>query len=105
MPVTRIFGSNVKTPEVLIYGNNVKGFDERPGVVYGDGDGTVNMVSLLVLESLWKKSRSDQPFKMIMIRGVSHTSILKEMSALNEIVREIEEVNTNRVVSSYFWQR
>ncbi|KAF7850352.1 hypothetical protein BT93_L5607 [Corymbia citriodora subsp. variegata] len=104
VPVTCVFGSNVKTLEKLIYRSKDKGFDEQPEVVYGDGDGTVNMASLLALESLWKKNRQ-QPFKVVMIRGVSHTSILKEEIALQEIVQEIVNVQADRVGRSSYVQR
>lgn len=100
VPVTCMFGLNVKTPEKLIYRSKAEGFDEQPEVVYGDGDGTVNMASLLGLESLWKENRK-QPFKVVTIRGVSHMSILKEEIALQEIVQEIVNVHANHIESSY----
>lgn len=100
VPVTCVFGSDMETPEKLIYRSKAKGFDEQPEVVYGDGDGTVNMASLLALESLWKENRK-QPFKVVTIRGVSHTSILKEEIALQEIVQEIVNIHADHVGSSY----
>ncbi|KAL5847200.1 hypothetical protein ACOSQ3_010724 [Xanthoceras sorbifolium] len=60
VPVTCIIGSGVRTPETIFYGK--AGFDERPDIVYGDGDGTVNMVSLLALESLWADNKN-QPLQ------------------------------------------
>ncbi|KAJ8762549.1 hypothetical protein K2173_007988 [Erythroxylum novogranatense] len=86
VPVTCIFGSGVKTPETLFYGED--GFDKQPEVVYGDGDGTVNLASLMALESFWGSVKS-QSFKVIMISGVSHTSILENEMALDEITGEI----------------
>lgn len=91
VPVTCIIGSGIKTPETLFYGRG--GFDKQPEVVYGDGDGTVNMVSLLALESLWSNV-TRQPLKVIKIPHVSHASILKDDVALREIIREITEVNS-----------
>ncbi|KAL0325395.1 UNVERIFIED_CONTAM: Lecithin-cholesterol acyltransferase-like 1 [Sesamum radiatum] len=90
VPVTCIFGGGVKTPETLFYGDC--GFDKRPEVVYGDGDGTVNMVSLMALESAWD-SRENQSLKVIKIPGVSHTSILKDGTALDRIISEISSIN------------
>ncbi|XP_030528702.1 lecithin-cholesterol acyltransferase-like 1 [Rhodamnia argentea] len=100
VPVTCMFGSSVKTPEKLTYRSKAKGFDEPPEVAHGDGDGTVNMASLLGLESLWEENPK-QPFKVVTIPGVSHMSILKEEIALREIVQEIVNIHANRVGSSY----
>lgn len=92
VPITCIIGSGVRTPETLFYGKS--GFDEQPEVVYGDGDGTVNMASLLALESLWS-DKKNQPVKVIIIHGVSHTSILNNDAALDEIIEEISGVNSS----------
>ncbi|XVF64209.1 hypothetical protein PTKIN_Ptkin09bG0149800 [Pterospermum kingtungense] len=88
--VTCILGTGVKTPETLVYGK--AGFDEQPEIVYGDGDGTVNLMSLLALESLWGDEKS-QPLKVIRISGISHTSILEDKAALEEIIGEITSIN------------
>ncbi|XWS24090.1 hypothetical protein CRYUN_Cryun28dG0071100 [Craigia yunnanensis] len=89
--VTCIIGTGLKTPETLFYGK--AGFDEQPEVVYGDGDGTVNLVSLLALESLWADEKS-QPLKVIRISGISHTSILEDNVALDEVIGEISSINS-----------
>ncbi|KAK3030248.1 hypothetical protein RJ639_038371 [Escallonia herrerae] len=96
VPVTCIIGSGVKTPETLIYGDG--GFDEQPEVVYGDGDGTVNMESLLALDAKWGDERN-QTLKIINVNGVSHTSILTDDTALTEIFGEISCINS-QVMSS-----
>lgn len=90
--VTCIIGTGVKTPETLVYGK--AGFDEQPDVVYGDGDGTVNLMSLLALESLWGGDEKTQPLKVIRISGISHTSILEDQVALDEIIGEISSINS-----------
>lgn len=91
VPVTCVVGTNVRTPETLFYKNG--DFDERPEIVYGDGDGTVNMVSLLALESLWAEEKN-QSLKVIRIEGVSHTSILKNEAAIDKIIGEISRINS-----------
>lgn len=96
VPVTCIIGSDVKTAETLFYGEN--GFDKQPEIEYGDGDGTVNMISLLALESEWADNRN-QSLKVIKIPGVSHTSILKDVVALDCIVQEICSINS---ATSYY---
>ncbi|GAB2269583.1 hypothetical protein Dimus_004505 [Dionaea muscipula] len=93
VPITCIIGSGVKTPETLFYG--AKGFDEQPDIAYGDGDGTVNMVSLLGLETEWANQKI-QTLDVIKINGVGHTEILSDKNALEEILRIIaRDVNCN----------
>ena len=51
-------------------------------------------MSLLALQSLWKEEKN-QYLKVVKIDGVSHTSILKDEVALNEIVGEITSINSH----------
>lgn len=90
VPVTCIIGSGVKTAETLFY--DAGGFDKQPETVYGNGDGTVNMASLVALESEWA-DLPDQSLKMVVIEGASHTSIIKDEGALSRIVEEISSIN------------
>ncbi|KAL2529495.1 Lecithin-cholesterol acyltransferase-like 1 [Forsythia ovata] len=96
VPITCIIGTGIKTPGTLFYGEC--GFDKRPEVVYDNGDGTVNMVSLLAVENAWANDKS-QSLKVIKLPGVSHTSILKDDLALDEIIGEICSINSQ--FSSY----
>lgn len=91
VPITCVIGTGVSTPETLYYGK--KGFDQQPEVLYGDGDGTVNMVSLVAVESEWAEEKN-QTLKFIKIPGVSHTGILKDDAALDEIIEEICSINS-----------
>ncbi|XP_057974028.1 lecithin-cholesterol acyltransferase-like 1 [Malania oleifera] len=101
VPVTCVIGSGVKTPETLFYGTG--GFDDRPEVVYGDGDGTVNLVSLLGLELLWGEGKDSEGLKVIRVPGVSHSSILEDEAALAEIIAEISAINA-QLLSSVVWR-
>lgn len=92
--VTCIVGNGVKTAETLFYGE--KGFDEQPDILYGDGDGTVNMASLMAVESWWGAERN-QTLKMIKLGGVSHSSILKDGVAVRKVVEEIWEINSQNL--------
>lgn len=92
VPVTCIIGSGVRTPESLFYMNG--DFDEQPDVFYGDGDGVVNMVSLLGLQLLWKYEKN-QSLEVIKIGGVSHTGMLKDKAALDTITGVISKLNSN----------
>ncbi|CAN8304108.1 unnamed protein product [Cochlearia groenlandica] len=93
VPVTCIYGKGVDTPEVLIY--RAGGFDEKPEIKYGDGDGTVNLASLAALELIHKV----ESLNTVEIGGVSHTSILKDELALKEIVKQISIINTSSKVA------
>lgn len=89
--LTCVIGGGVRTPETLLYG--AKGFDEQPEKGYGDGDGTVNMVSLRALEKLWANEKN-QTLETIEVGGVSHKSILEDREALDVIIREISRINS-----------
>ncbi|KAL5558692.1 hypothetical protein UlMin_034903 [Ulmus minor] len=91
VPVTCVVGSGVETPETLFYSES--GFDEQPEIIYGDGDGTVNMASLLALENLWGDD-TNQTLRVIKLPGVSHTSVLKDDDALGEVITEISNINS-----------
>ncbi|KAF7830529.1 lecithin-cholesterol acyltransferase-like 1 [Senna tora] len=89
--VTCVMGAGVRTPESLIYWDG--DFDKQPEMVYGDGDGTVNMVSLMGLQSLWG-SEKNQSLKVIKVGGVSHMEILKDEAALDVVIGEINKLNS-----------
>ncbi|XP_020583313.1 lecithin-cholesterol acyltransferase-like 1 [Phalaenopsis equestris] len=91
VPVTCIVGSGVDTPEKLFYGS--KGFDKQPEVMFGDGDGTVNMESLLALEKDWSEA-GRKNLKVVKLQGITHTSILRTRVAVNKIVEEVGLINS-----------
>ncbi|CAN6450100.1 unnamed protein product [Victoria cruziana] len=91
VPVTCLIGTGVDTPETLFYGED--GFDEQPEVVYGDGDGTVNLASLLAAVSAWEGVR-DQPVKVRRFPHVSHTSILKDEASVGEVILQVSSINS-----------
>ncbi|KAL7586058.1 hypothetical protein Lser_V15G44603 [Lactuca serriola] len=98
IPVTCIIGSGVQTPESLHYGE--EGFDKQPEIVYGDGDGTVNMASLLALVDEWR-DEENQRLKVIKVDGISHTNIIKDDESLDQIVKEITIINDGLSTSSF----
>ncbi|EPS60722.1 hypothetical protein M569_14079, partial [Genlisea aurea] len=91
IPITCIVGSGVKTPEILFYGEG--GFEKTPEMAYGDGDGTVNMKSLLALETAWRETATNQSVKVIKFHGASHASILKTKPALSSVNAEVSAIN------------
>ncbi|KAK9756484.1 hypothetical protein RND81_01G100900 [Saponaria officinalis] len=94
VPITCIIGSGVKTPETLFYGD--KGFDEQPSVLWGDGDGTVNLLSLLSVYKEWMKHQN-QEVKIVRLDGVSHTDVLSDQVSLEQILLVVSNVNSGIV--------
>ncbi|KAF6165219.1 hypothetical protein GIB67_030401 [Kingdonia uniflora] len=92
VPITCMIGTGVKTPDTLFYGRD--GFDTQPEIIYGDGDGTVNLMSLLAVETEWSGNKN-QVLKVIKIPQVSHTSILQDEVALKQITKEVHDINVN----------
>uniref|UniRef100_A0ACD5TWG7 Uncharacterized protein n=1 Tax=Avena sativa TaxID=4498 RepID=A0ACD5TWG7_AVESA len=88
VPVTSIIGVGVSTPDTFRYGED--GFIGSPEVVYGDGDGDINMVSLVAVEKEWSGVEG-QVLKVVRLPGVHHTEFFSDGFALKEVVAEIRE--------------
>uniref|UniRef100_A0A0E0GTA8 Lecithin-cholesterol acyltransferase-like 1 n=1 Tax=Oryza nivara TaxID=4536 RepID=A0A0E0GTA8_ORYNI len=98
VPVTCLVGTGVDTVESLVYGEG--GFEAGPEkVVYGDGDGTVNLDSLVGPIKAWSDS-PEQVVEVVELPEVSHSGILKDKSALDQILRIIDAINLNATTSS-----
>lgn len=79
-----LYGVNVSTPESYIYGN---GFDANAtNINYGDGDGTVNLLSSQVCLK-WRNEQSE-PFSTLTFPGVDHGQMVTNPDVL-ETVAEI----------------
>jgi lysophospholipase-3 len=99
VPVTCLVGTGVDTVESLVFG--AEGFDAGPvKVVYGDGDGTVNLASLLGPVKAWSDSPA-QIIEVVELPKVSHSGILKDKSALEQIVRIVDSINQNATSTSH----
>ncbi|CAN6315398.1 unnamed protein product [Urochloa humidicola] len=93
VPVTCLVGTGADTVESLVYGE--AGFEEPPEeVVYGDGDGTVNLASLVGPIKAWSDSPA-QVVEVVELPGVSHSGILNDKSALEQIIRVVDSINLN----------
>ncbi|CAD6341482.1 unnamed protein product [Miscanthus lutarioriparius] len=98
VPVTCLVGTGVDTVESLVYGDG--GFDEDPDeVVYGDGDGTVNLASLVGPIKAWSDSPT-QVVEVVELPRVSHSGMLNDKSALEQIIRIVDSINFN--ATSYY---
>uniref|UniRef100_A0ACD5X3V6 Uncharacterized protein n=1 Tax=Avena sativa TaxID=4498 RepID=A0ACD5X3V6_AVESA len=99
VPVTCLVGTGVDTVESLVYGED--GFDAGPvKVVYGDGDGTVNLASLVGPIKAWADSPA-QVLEVVELPKVSHMGILKDKTALQQILRIVDVINLNATSTSH----
>ena len=75
------YGTNVSTNEMLVYGDSFP--DHDPDVQSGDGDGTVNLRSLMSC-SKWQDS---QNYKVIMkeFKGVRHIKMVQDVHVLKSV--------------------
>uniref|UniRef100_A0A0E0CXK2 Lecithin-cholesterol acyltransferase-like 1 n=1 Tax=Oryza meridionalis TaxID=40149 RepID=A0A0E0CXK2_9ORYZ len=87
VPVTSMYGVGVRTPETFVYGE--AGFEGTPEVVYGDGDGNMNIVSLMAAEKEWSGVEG-QILKVVRLPGVSHVGFFSDL-ALKKVVAEIQK--------------
>ncbi|CAL4924092.1 unnamed protein product [Urochloa decumbens] len=90
VPVACVVGVGVDTPELLEYPGD--GFDAAPRMVMGDGDGLVNLASLVAVDVAWRRHPADR-FSMVKVRNVSHTGLLVDDRALDVIIRAILRPN------------
>ena len=84
--VHALYGVGVKTPQTFFFtGNQFP--DTQPNVVYGDGDGTVNLRSLYGYKRWFDNQNEKIFFKEF--KGVDHLAILKNQDAIDYILNLI----------------
>ena len=92
VPWTYIIGVGIPTAEQLIYWDD--GFDRQPEMVYGDGDDTINLASMLALEEkVGMQPGQMERFKSIKLAGVRHSPLVTDERALSVVIDEIVEAN------------
>lgn len=84
--VHALYGIGVKTPESFIY-TGTQWPDSQPSVVFGDGDGTVNLRSLYGYKRWLNKQNEKIYFKEL--KGIDHLAILKNQDAIDYIINLI----------------
>lgn len=84
-----VVGVGLDTPEMLAYPGD--DFDVTPMMVMGDGDGLVNLVSLLAVDPAWRLPTAY--FRMLKVRNVSHTGLFVDDAALAVIISAILRPN------------
>ncbi|KAL6853330.1 hypothetical protein ACP4OV_019359 [Aristida adscensionis] len=92
VPVTCINGVGRRTPEQLVYLDG--DFDKDPEVVYGDGDRSINLISMLAFDDeMRRQPEQRRQYKSIKLRGAEHGSIVTDDWALKRVIHEILEAN------------
>ena len=85
VPVTSVIGVGIRTPETYVFGTD--GFEGEPEVTYGDGDGDINLVSLVAVED-WAGVEG-QAMEVVRLPGVNHSGFFSVDSAVERVVDEI----------------
>ena len=70
-----LYGVGLKTPETFVYTREKDFPDTQPSVIYGDGDGTVNVRSLR--GHTFFQGKQPQPIFVKEFNGVEHVATLK----------------------------
>merc|ERR1712137_173623 len=76
----------VPTPVHFTYDKN--GFDQTPKIVNGNGDGTVNEVSLRLCDQ-WS-GKQTQSVKVVTFANITHSGMLTDEGVLEALLRELE---------------
>ncbi|TVU11040.1 hypothetical protein EJB05_44602, partial [Eragrostis curvula] len=92
VPITLINGVDNMTPRQLVFWDG--NYDATPEIVYGDGDGGVNLISMTAFEAdMCRQPQQKQQFKSVKIPKVGHTELLTDARAVKKVVEEILEAN------------
>jgi lysophospholipase-3 len=79
-----LYGVGIKTPERFVFKKQKDFPDTQPAVIYGDGDGTVNLISMLGYRKWIGQSK---PLYFKEIPGAEHVQILKSQAVIDYILK------------------
>ena len=85
VPTYCYYGTNVSTPESYTYGNGLDA--NETNIVFGDGDGTVNLLSSQVCLS-WRNAQSE-PFNTATFPGVNHGQMIMNTTVLEAVANVV----------------
>jgi len=90
-----MYSLGVGTP--LQYNYDEKGFDKTPTIVNGDGDGTVNDISLKLCERWTEAGAQDRPVRVMRFTNIKHAGMLTDPQVLAALHKELGvETQTGR---------
>ncbi|GJN03343.1 hypothetical protein PR202_ga20778 [Eleusine coracana subsp. coracana] len=87
VPMTSINGIGVPTVDKLVFWDG--NFCGMPQLVNGDGDGQINVQTVLALQGLIGDDPEQPYFKSILIPNTTHKGMISDESALKRVVNEI----------------
>ncbi|KAI5004268.1 hypothetical protein ZWY2020_031511 [Hordeum vulgare] len=85
VPMTCINGVGVPTVEKLVYTGS-GGLGAAPEVAYGDGDGVVNLASILALDVVMGGDPRQEYYRSITITNMSHRGVVSDSRALEQLL-------------------
>jgi lysophospholipase-3 len=87
VPMTSINGVGVPTIDRLVFRDG--NFSAKPQLVNGDGDGQINLQTVLALERLIRDHPDQGYFRSILIPNATHKGMISDEFALKRVVSEI----------------
>ncbi|XP_073357759.1 lecithin-cholesterol acyltransferase-like 1 [Aegilops tauschii subsp. strangulata] len=92
VPMTCINGVGVATLEKLVYWDSE--LDKDPEVVYGDGDGAVNLAGILALDTVIGHDPAQRGcYRSIKMANTTHAGVVSDGLAVDRLIDEIHEAN------------
>lgn len=85
--VVCMYSLGVDTPASFSYGQT--GFDKQPVTKNGDGDGTVNALSLRLCDRWEKAQASARSAKVVRFSKVTHSGMLTDDNVLKAVMSEL----------------
>mmetsp|Transcript_59337 Transcript_59337/g.176501 ORF Transcript_59337/g.176501 Transcript_59337/m.176501 type:complete len:131 (+) Transcript_59337:897-1289(+) len=95
--VACVYSLGVDTPDHYWYSE--AGFDKQPKITNGDGDGTVNALSLRLCDRWAHSGVQSRSVKVVKFSGVTHSGMLTDSAVLKALLAELglaEEVSVAR---------
>ncbi|KAK8391238.1 hypothetical protein O3P69_017126 [Scylla paramamosain] len=83
-----LYGHGINTVEKLVYQEG--SFPDKPDLVFGEGDGTVNLRSAQVCESFASKQRQKVHAKAFPV--MEHMAILKDVDSISYVVETLTNI-------------
>jgi lysophospholipase-3 len=92
VPMTCINGVGNRTPRQLVFWEG--DYDASPELVYGDGDGFVNLVSILAFDREMRgQPGQNKQFKSVKIDKAQHSGLVTDEWAVKQVMQEFLEAN------------
>jgi len=85
--VVCMYSLSVNTPSRYVYGKG--GFEKTPTIVHGNGDGTVNEVSLRLCDQWAEAGKQTRSAKVVRFANITHSGMLSDKSVIKALREEL----------------